>query len=244
MGDRINPVPHAVSLGTVWPMTSTPDAPRLSPAERTIGQLVAVTLRFYGDHFWVSLVLGVGPAVLTVAAVELPREERVVAFAVGWPIVMTLAFVSACFIVSGTGFGAERMATAAAVGLIVSIPVTILIRLMVLPAVLWLALVGMAVPVAVRERTGVRDSLRRGLALGRADYVHAAGTLATLVVLVVLTQLTLYQLLHGLSEQAAGVAAFLASTVITPVLFIGSALLYDDQQARAEARAAVESGEH
>ena len=36
----------------------------------------------------------------------------------------------------------------------------------------------MAVPAAVSEGTGVRESLRRGFTLGRADYVHAAGSLA------------------------------------------------------------------
>jgi hypothetical protein len=215
----------------------------MSPADRTIGQLVADTLRFYSDHVWASLALGIGPAALTVAAARLPRDERVLTFAIGWPILMTLSFVTACFLVSRTTFSAERMATAAALGLVVSLPVPILITLMILPAVFWLALVGLAVPAAVNEGTRIRESLRRGFTLGRADYVHAAGTLATLVLLVVLTQLMLYQLLHGLSEQAAAVAAFLASTVITPILFIGSALLYDDQRARAESRVPVESAE-
>lgn len=215
----------------------------MSPAERTIGQLVADTLRFYGDHVWASLALGIGPAVLTVAAAKLPRDERVLTFAIGWPILMTLSFVTACFMVSRAPYSGERIATAAAVGLVVALPTPILITMMILPAVFWLALLGMAVPAAVNEGTRIRASLRRGFGLGRADYVHAAGTLATLVLLVVLTQLMLYQLLHGLSEQAAAVAAFLASTVITPVLFIGSALLYEDQRARADARRPVESPE-
>ena len=213
----------------------------MSPADRTIGQLVAETLRFYGDHVWTSFALGVGPAALTVAAAKLPRDERVLTFAIGWPIIMTFSYVTACFVVSRAPFSAERLATAAAVGLVVSIPVPILITLVILPAVLWLALLGMAVPAAVNEGVGIRESLRRGLTLGRADYVHAAGTLATLVLLVVLTQLMLYQLLHGLSDQAAAIAAFLASTVITPVLFIGSAMLYEDQRARADARTGVKS---
>jgi hypothetical protein len=213
----------------------------MTSADRTIGQLVADTLRWYGDHVWVSFALGIGPAALTVAAALLPNDQRAVTFAVGWPVIMTFSFVTACFLVSGASVTAERMATATAVGLLVSIPVPILIMLVVLPAVLWLGLLGLAVPAAVKEGAGVRDSIRRGLALGRTDFIHAAGTVATLVLLVVLTQLTLYQLLHGLSDQAAAVAAFLASTVITPILFIGSAMLYDDQRARERARSAVES---
>jgi hypothetical protein len=119
------------------------------------------------------------------------------------------------------------------VGLVIAIPVPVLVTIFVLPAVLWLGFVGMAVPAAVSEGTGIGNAFRRGVALGRADYVHAAGGLATLVLLVVLTHLMLFQLLHGVSEQAALVAAFLASTVISPLLFVGSALLYDDQIARA-----------
>jgi hypothetical protein len=120
------------------------------------------------------------------------------------------------------------------VGLVVSIPVPLLVTLFVLPSVLWLALLGMAVPAAVVEGTDIRESIRRGFTLGRADYVHAAGTLATLLLVVAITQFALFQLLHGLSDQAIAAAAFMASMVITPLLFFGSALLYTDQVARSE----------
>jgi hypothetical protein len=149
---------------------------------------------------------------------------------------MTASFVAACFLVSRTSFDSRRTATAALVGLAIAVPVPLLVTIFVVPAVLWLAFVGLAVPAAVIEGAGIGEALRRGVALGRADYVHAAGGLATLVLLVVLTHLVLFQLLHGVSEQAALIAAFLASMVITPLLFVGSALLYDDQVARAEVK--------
>src|SRR5581483_4053533 len=38
--------------------------PPLPPERRTVGQLVAETIRFYGRHFWRSLLLGLGPAVI------------------------------------------------------------------------------------------------------------------------------------------------------------------------------------
>ena len=147
---------------------------------------------------------------------------------------MTASYVAACFLVSGTPFDARRSTTAALVGLAIALPVPFLVTILILPAVFWLALLGMAVPAAVIEGAGVRKAVRRGVALARADYVHAAGTLATLVLLVVLTHLVLFQALHGLSHSAALVAAFLASVVISPLLFIGSAQLYTDQKARAE----------
>jgi hypothetical protein len=215
-------------------MPSSGQAPPAAvPAERTIGQLVADTLRFYNGRLWACLPLGLPPAILTVTAAELPRDERIALLVIGWPFLMTISFVAASFLVSATSFDGRRALVAFVLGLVIAVPVPLLVTFLVLPAVLWLALVGMAVPAAVIEGTGVRASFRRGVALARADYVHAAGTMATLVLVVVLTQLILFQLLHGLSEQAIAVAAFLANLVISPVLFVGSTFLYEDQLARA-----------
>jgi hypothetical protein len=213
-------------------MASKPDAPAVPPAERTIGQLVADTIRFYGSRFWPCLALGIGPAIFTVGEAQLSRDGRVIGLLTVWPLVMTISFIAACFLVSGTRFEARRALAAGLLGIVIAMPVPALVTLFVLPGVFWLALIGMTVPAVVIEGAKARDSVRRGLALGRADYAHAAGALATLVMLVVLTHLVLFQLLHGVSEQGLIVAAFLASTVISPLLFIGSALLYDDQVAR------------
>ena len=218
-------------------MVTKPEAPAIPPAGQTIGQLVADSLRFYGSRFWASLALGIGPAVLTVTAAKAPRDVQIAVLLTGWPVLMTASYLAACFLVFGKPFDRGRIGIAALVGLVVAIPVPLLVAFFILPAVLWLALVGLAVPAAVVEGTGIRESIRRGFALGRADYVHAAGTLATLVLLVALTQLALFQLLHGLSQNAVVAAAFMASLVVSPVLFIGSAFLYSHQIARA----AVES---
>lgn len=217
-------------------MASKTELPVIPPAERTIGQLVADTLRFYGNRFWVSLALGVGPAIFTVVVAQLSRDGRITALLMVWPLVMTASYVAACFLVSGTPFDARRATPAALVGILIAVPVPLLVTILILPAVVWLALLGMSVPAAVIEGSGVRESIRRGFALARADFVHAAGALATLVLLVVLTHLVLFQALHGISDTAALVAAFLASVVISPLLFIGSALLYFDQNARAEVK--------
>ena len=97
---------------------------------------------------------------------------------------------------------------------------------------LYLALVGLAVPAAIVERTSFTHSLRRGLALGRVDYLHAAGSLATLVILFFLTRIGLALLLDSQADNTVRTAIFLADTVIAPLLFLGSALLYVDQEAR------------
>jgi len=116
------------------------------------------------------------------------------------------------------------------------VPAPFLYSLFILPAVAWLGLFGLSVPAAVIERVGLRDALRRGYQLGRADYVHAAGSLATLVIVAFLTATVLFFLLRGASELERSVAAFLSLLVISPILFLGAALLYFDQAARDPTR--------
>ena len=125
---------------------------------------------------------------------------------------------------------------AVAVGVLVWIPAALLFPWFALAAVLWLALFGLAVPAAMAERTSFGSSLRRGLALGKVDFVHAAGSLATLVVLFFLTRAGLALLLDAQAENTVRTAVFLADLVLAPLLFLGGALLYVDQEARLGSR--------
>ena len=104
----------------------------------------------------------------------------------------------------------------------------------ILPAVAWLGILGFAVPAAIIERRELRAAIRRGLALARADYVHAIGSLATLVILSFLTATMLFLLLRGGSKIALSSAAFASLLLISPILFLGGGLLYFDQAARLE----------
>ena len=122
--------------------------------------------------------------------------------------------------------------TATLVAIVIWLPFPALRALYVLPAVAWLALVGLAVPAAMVERLGLRAALRRGRQLGLADYVHALGSLATLVIVVGLAGNTLGVLLHTQGDSSARVALGLADLVLSPLLFVGAALLYADQAAR------------
>jgi hypothetical protein len=120
------------------------------------------------------------------------------------------------------------------VGLALFVPVTFLALAFVLPALAWLAAVGLVVPVLVVEEPAPRRALRRAWQLSRADYVHVLGSLATLAIVVFLTQSVLAFILRGAGGIAVSAAFFLANIVISPLLFIGSALLYVDQSARVE----------
>ncbi len=73
----------------------------LPPGTRTIGQLVAETIRFYGKHFWRSLLLGVAPAALAGLGFLVGFHPWLAAVGVAWVIVASASYVAACVIVQG-----------------------------------------------------------------------------------------------------------------------------------------------
>jgi len=207
--------------------------PPLPPETRTVGQLVAETLRLYGRRFWLSLALGIPVAIIDTVAIGLGRTTVVVFEAlIGGPL-LTVSYVAASVIASDRPRPSwRRLFVAWLIGTAVFVPFPLLALAFVLPAIAWLALVGLVVPVLVIEGGAVRASLRRAIALARADYVHALGSLATLALTYFVTRLGLFFLLRGGSGTAERTAAFLADLVISPLLFLGGALLYFDQAAR------------
>ncbi len=215
-----------------YPKSSGPLPPPLPPLTRTVGQLVAETLKIYGEHWKAALVVGLPPALLSAFAAGFSREQTLTIVPFAGAVATTASFVIASAVVSGVSLRARGTVPAAVVGVLIYFPFPLLVTAFVLPGLAWFALIGLAVPAAVAEGLGVRDALRRGLALGRADYVHALGGLATLVMLVAVTQVAASLLLQGFADNSARAAAFLAGLVLSPVVFFGAALLYVDQAAR------------
>lgn len=201
----------------------------LPPGERTIGQLVAESIRFYGDHFWAVLPLGLALAAADQASVREPLVIQAIVYWLATPLFVS-GYLWACHLVLGVRV--TRAATVVAI--VIWLPFPALRALLVLPAVAWLAFGGLAVQAAMVEGLGIREALARGRQLGRADYAHALGSLATLVILVGLAGNTLSVLLHTHGESSARVALGLADLVLSPLLFVGGALLYPDQVARVE----------
>jgi hypothetical protein len=207
----------------------------LPPETRPVGQLVAETLRLYGRRFWLSLPLGLTLAVVNQLSVERTVSRQVAILAAAAPF-LTASYVGASALAANVRPGGRTVATALAAGTLAFLPVPPLSLLFVLPAVAWLAAVGLVVPVVVIERTGLRAAFRRAFALARADYVHALGSLATLVLIFALTRVMLVLLLRGTGDQTERIALFLADVVLSPILFLGPALLYFDQAARVGGR--------
>jgi len=210
---------------------SKPLPPPLPPETRTVGQLVAESVKLYGDHLWRSLALGLSVTAINQVSAGHSTLFQVLVLAAGAPL-MAASYTGASAIVGGVRPSAADAARAIAVGAIVFVPAAFLTLLYVLPAVAWLALVGLVVPVLVLERPGVGAALRRAVELARADYVHALASLATLVILFALVKLSLALLLRDLGDSGERAALGLADLVVSPLLFLGSALLYVDQAAR------------
>ena len=207
----------------------------LPPERRTVGQLVAESIRLYGQHFLRALSLGIVVGVINQLTVGIDRAAVAVVLVVAAPI-FAASYAYGSVLVTGESAPLRSWLVAVAVGSVVFVPAALLFPWFALASVLWLAVIGLAVPAAMVEGTSFTGSLRRGLELARADYIHAAGSLATLVILFFLMRLGLALLLESQADNTVRTAIFLSDVVLAPLLFLGGALLYVDQEARLRSR--------
>ena len=204
----------------------------LPPAERTVGQLVGETVRFYEGRFWGAIAVGVSPAVIAAVTAHIPRWVALVLAPTVFAAMLSASFVAAAVLVLDRRPANARLVVAWLMGWLVVAPVPFLMVAFILPGVAWLAAFGLVIPVLVAEDLAPRAALARAWQLGRADFVHAFGALLTLGILVFLTQAVLAFVLRGFGGVGVSIAFFLASVVVSPLLFVGTALLYGDQAAR------------
>ena len=207
----------------------------LPPERRTVGQLVAESIRLYGQHFSRALSLGIVVGVINQLTVGIDRAA-VAVILIGAAPVFATAYAYATVLVTGRRAPLRSWLVAVAAGTVVFVPAALVFPWFALASVLWLALIGLAVPAAMVEEASFTGSLRRGLELARVDYIHAAGSLATLVILFFLMRLGLALLLESQADNTVRTAIFLSDVVLAPLLFLGGALLYVDQDARLRSR--------
>lgn len=206
----------------------------LPPAERTVGQLVAESIHFYGEHFWGCCSLGLAPAALAVVGANVSRWTALALSPTLFGALLSATFVGATVLVLQPRPTRRRLVVTWLVGWLVFAPVPFLVLAFVLPGLAWLAAFGLVVPVLLIEDVAPRAAVARAWRLARADYVHALGSLATLAIVVFLTQAVLAFILRGFGGSAVSTAFFLANIVVSPLLFVGAALLYVDQSARVQ----------
>lgn len=202
--------------------------PPLPPERRTVGQVVAESIRAYGQNFWRCVPLGLPLAIADQLSIHHGGGVQIAIYWLATPLFVA-AYLWGCRIV----LDARPNRTAASIAVLVWLPFPVLRAAYILPGLAWLAFVGLAVPVAMVEKTPFRESLIRGRRLGLAGYAHMLGSLCTLVIVVGLSSQVLGSLLASESDAALRVALFLSELVLSPLLYLGSALLYIDQAARA-----------
>ena len=206
----------------------------LPPAERTIGQLVAESIRFYGEHFWSSLRLGLAPAALAVVSANVSRRTALVLSPTLFGALLSATYVYASVLVLERRPARERLVLAWFAGWLVFVPVPFLVLAYLGPGIVWLSAFALLVPVLVVESLPLRSAVSRAWRLARADLVHEIGSLITLAIVALLTEGVLAFVLRGFGDAAVWTAYFLASVVVSPLIFIGAALLYVDQSARVQ----------
>jgi hypothetical protein len=182
-----------------------------TPVDRplTLGELLAETVRIYGERVWTALGLGAiyAGTLIGSALVHIALHFAVASIMlVGLPFVLAssyllLVLVAALWI-AFVGF---------------AVPVAVVER--------------------TEERSGwagaVAYALERTLTLARAEYLHAAGVAAALLLVNLFVGIILRVTLVGFADNTAVVAGLIAQLVLAPFVFIGLSVLYFEQRARA-----------
>ncbi len=219
----------------------------MAPIDRplALGELLAETVRFYGERFWAALGVGAVVAGAFVIALRVPEPFRTAVLVAA----ITLVYAATARLVSGDAFGeawgqvAIRLPVLLVLGLAVTVPFALIAQYLVFLIVgaAWLALVGFSIPVAMLERESepagwfwrIGYALRRSLALARVEYLHAFGVAAALTLVYLLVGTLVTSALVGFAESGAIAALTLVQAVLSPFFFIGLSVLYFEQRARA-----------
>jgi hypothetical protein len=210
-----------------------------------LGEILAETIHLYGRRRRAAVGLGLIEAGAFLLSRIVPGLVSVLVLALAF----TALYAAAARLLAGDSFAVAwrhvggRVPVLVVLTFVVAVPFAIAVGylfLLVL-AVLWLALSGFAIPVAViEERDDVQGSLdrlayslQRSVVLSRAEYLHAAGVVAALVIVYLVVGTLIGVSLIGFADNGGVAAAALVQLVLAPFFFLGLAVLYYEQRARA-----------
>jgi hypothetical protein len=212
-----------------------------------LSELLAETIRLYGERIVAAIGLGVAYAGATVAGGLAHDAVAVVLASLGFG----LTFAAAARLAAGDSFAeawsqvAVRLPVLLVLSAAVAVPFVIAASylFLIIVGAAWLALAGFAIPVTMLERDGEDTSalrriilaLERSVALARADYLHAFGVAAALALVYLLFGVLLTALLRGFADNSDLVARVLTQVVLTPFFFFGLVVLYYEQRMRVGA---------
>lgn len=211
-----------------------------------LGELLAETVRLYGERIWAMAAIGafLAGAIVAVGVVD----HLLVAIVVVAPA-FTVCYAVAARIALGDPAAEAwaqvglRAPVLAPLMIIVSLPYVLGIVdvLILFFSVAWLSFVGLAIPVAMIERSPEPTSwfghigfaVTRATELARVEYLHVLGICAALTVIYALFGPVLGVLLTGFADNGGLAARALSNGVLGPFFFLGLSVLYFDQRARA-----------
>jgi hypothetical protein len=210
-----------------------------------LSELLAETIRLYGERFGAAIGLGIPIAASFIATLVTPTllDIFLVAFA------FTATFAAAARVAAGDGFAEAwaqaglRLPTLLVLTVVVAVPFALAVGqlFLLILAVAWLGLTGFAIPVAMLERDPdaknwfdqLSYALYRSVWLARAEYLHAVGVAAALVILEIVLGVLLASALAGFAENGREAALAITQIVLAPFFFLGLTVLYFEQKARA-----------
>ena len=224
-----------------------------TPPERPLrlGEVFAETVRLYGERIWPALGIGAVAAGSLLLAVYSPPLVAVLLVA----LTFTACYGAAARVVSGDDFReswahvAVQLPVLLVLTFVVSLPYGLALGVragdalaqlvIVLFAIAWLVFVGFSIPVSVVETahegwfSRLAHALRRSVTLARAEFFHAVGVAAALLLVYAVLGPLLASALVGFAENGIAAALTLAQLVLAPFFFLGLAVLYFEQRARA-----------
>jgi hypothetical protein len=224
----------------------------VSPPDRPLklGEILAETVSIYGARVRPAIGLGL----IYAGALLAGAVAHVAVYYVVTAIMFPTASGVAVRLVAGDTFREAwaqvlvRFPVVLLLAAVVGLPFALAGFLSVLFIVIafWLGLTAFAVPAAMVEQTRasggpfhiVTYALERTLALAKVDYLHATGVVAALLIVNFVFGILLASLLVGFADNGEIVALALVQVVLAPFFFLGLAVLYFEQRARA----AVSSG--
>ncbi|MFQ5426449.1 MAG: hypothetical protein ACE5EV_05165 [Gaiellales bacterium] len=215
-----------------------------------LAEVLAVSIRAYGDRPWRYFLLGLLWATSLGVTRWMPFAADAVVVAAGF----LAGFSLATLFVTG-----RRRPTFARAPWISLIPLLLVVGAPAAWAALgpvvavivsfWLAVAGFALPIVLLERppeaseSGAGYVVRRCATLARANYLHSLLTVLVLFLVLHLLGVLLAGALAAFADSGRVAAELIAHAVFMPLVFIGLVVLYGDQSARARgAEPGVEVG--
>lgn len=224
-----------------------------------LGELLAETIQVYRARIWPALGLGAIAALGFLMAGLLPDVLGIVILAVFF----TALYAAASRLVAGASFSdawaqvGRRGGALLVLTLVVSVPFAlgIFIRaadplaglVFILFAVCWVVFLGFSIPISVTPRAEgeVGDgflhtlalALRGSIGLARTEFLHAVGVVAALLFVYGLLGPFLAAALVGFAENSVEAAFTTSQVVLAPFFFLGLAMLFYEQSARARVAA-------